>query len=733
MIFRHRRLFCLSLFAVLSVFVAEHLPHDVKGTAFWALLALAFVFLCLGAWKRRFLVFVIALLLSATACLSSYQISYKKDAVAPLAEEATDMTVTVHTPLGKYKNGYLADGRLSLLVDGKWLSLPVKVHSPIAVAVGDVLFGEADFTPTEADSYQATQGIYGTVKYLDECKRVDRLSSPMLSLSKLREDIAKHIRSRMPNENGELLCALLIGVRDGLPDTFTRDMGRIGTAHMLSLSGMHLVVLTTGIALILKRLRLGKQWRVLLLSAFAVFFMLLTGLSSSVLRAGFMLLFSSLPLFMREERDSLSSLTAAVAVILLWEPYALWDIALWLSALSTLGILFFFDRRKWAEGGAPSPRRRILGYISLSLSVTLAATLATLPLTLCTFGRLPLLSPLANLLLSPLVQVALYLSVAVVFLGGIPLVSTVTSFVCKAVFALSDALADIPRTVLTFKSPTSLVLVFLLFALLLTYFAFVSRRRFSFRVPVALCLLFSLLLSGTEVYARLSHHGELSVSYYSAEWRESDALLFTYRGERLLAVFSDFSRIFSAEEDALASVGDELDGFLLPYYTKHAGDYVKALLERKKVFCLYLPTPQTESEKTMYTEILSVAAKEEARIVTTNPQTPFFFGTLTASPIFLDKKRHTASYEFLFGYSRIQYYGGNTLKFGNAPHAQRADAVIFGSYGGRPRYIYSREAFIAPNAHVLCGDTDSFPFSDPRGIVFARTGTVYIPMETSHS
>ncbi len=738
MIFRHRRLLCLSLFALLSVAVAEQLPHAYKAPVFWTALTLALVLFALSLWKRRLLTVALALLLSSLAVFSSYQISYKRDAVSHLKNEALDMTVTVVSVQGEDGRDYIANGHMSVLVEGEPLSLPVKVVCPSAPSIGDVLFGKATYTPFESGAFQASQGFYGTVRFLDACRVVDRASSPTLALSALRARIAARIRSALPDENGELLCALLIGVRDGLPDAFSRDMSRLGTVHMLSLSGMHLVVLTAGIAFLLKRLRLGRRLRVLFLSAFVVFFMLLTGLSSSVMRAGFMFLFSSLPFFLREERDSVSSLTAAVALIAVWEPYAIADLSLWLSALSTLGILLFFDRWQTERERRPSLAKRCLRYAALSLSVTLAATLVTLPLTLCVFGTLPLLSPIGNLLLSPLTQLALYLGLAVAVLGSVPVLSWTVSVICKPIFTISSALGDIPNTVIALKHPVSLPLVFLLFALLLGYFLFTPKRRFPFRFPVTVCVCFSVLLTGVEGFSRLIHREELTVSYYSAEGEESDVLLFSYRGDKLLTVFSDFSYLQSAERQAPRDAAGELDGFLLPYYTKDSAEYTKALIQEQKVYALYLPTPQTAGEWAQYKDILSVAAACGTKTVATDDASPFFFGFLTASRIAFDLRLdgyapRFAAFSFLFGYSRISYYSADALTADAGGDARASDILVFGKYGNEPQVLFHPDDFIAPDAEVLCSTPTSFPFVRPSGFVFSYTGTAYLPMKTNIS
>lgn len=736
MVLKHRRLLVISLSLLLAVFAAEALPHAAKAIGFWLLLLLSLL-LFVFSWKRRRLfTVVLALCLAACAFFSSYQVTYRKSlAEVVAAEESSPCSVTVLSTTGEQEDFYLAEGELHTTLNGKSVMLRVKIISPIAVRAGDVLFGDGSFAVAEDNSYMASNGFYGTVSYND-CKRVDTLTGVKYAIGNLRTALCERIKNSVPEENGALLCALLLGIRDGIPAELARDMARIGTTHMLSLSGMHLAVLTAGIAFLLKCLRLGRRVRTLALSLFVVFFMLLTGLSSSVLRAGFMFLLSAVPFFLREERDGLSSLTAAVAIICLFEPYAVGDLSLWLSALATLGILLLFDRKRSGDGRAVTVFARILRFFAFSLSVTFAATVTTLPLTLWTFGTLPLLSPLANLVLSPLVQLALYLALFVTALGAFPPLIWITTQLCKLIFTIARFFGDFPHTVLSFENSPLLPVVWIGSIALLSYFLFCPRKRFLFRVPVIICLSTALVIGGFSGVAHLSRRDMLTVTYYADTRRGTDAMLFRYKEERLLTVVSDFEAIGTAERSALAETAGEVDGFLLPYYAEGTKDYVEALLSSYKIYRLYIPSPDTHREREDYAAILESAAQHGVPTVAFSEDTAFFFGFLTVSRLYESgnaNRPHGMVAELLFGYSRIGYYSASTLSNSHRFETQRQDLLIFGAYGIPIHQGFLREDFIKREAAILCPSPHFFPFSDASEISFALTGEVYLPMRTEKS
>ncbi len=232
----------------------------------------------------------------------------------------------------------------------------------------------------------------------------------------------------------EFIPALLLGDRFGLgPDTLDL-FSRATLSHSLALSGLHLgYAATLGylagriIFMLLQPLlaRYGKapparrKCEILMALPPAVAYIWLGGASPSLLRAGLMLFFWGLLLWLERPAVLLDGLLWAVSLILLFDPLALFDLRLQLSALSICAIAlatpwlgrlarkFSFKPRKPGLK-LPWPRRianRMLQGLIYMLGISLAAQLALLPFSLSVFGLVGLAWPL-NALWLPVLGLA---------------------------------------------------------------------------------------------------------------------------------------------------------------------------------------------------------------------------------------------------------------------------------------------------------------------------------------
>jgi competence protein ComEC len=188
---------------------------------------------------------------------------------------------------------------------------------------------------------------------------------------------------------------------------------------------------------------------------------LFAGASASVVRAGAM---AGVVLLARETgragRAS-AALGWAAAILLLADPGLIADPGFQLSSLATGGIL------AWANGLqaalARAGRGRVPAWLAESLSVSLAAQAATLPVVLLVFGRLAIISPAINLLIVPLVAPVMAAALVAMLGGGIALVGGPTVIATLAglpAWALLTAMctiirggADLPFASLTFEAP----------------------------------------------------------------------------------------------------------------------------------------------------------------------------------------------------------------------------------------------------------------------------------------
>ncbi len=202
-------------------------------------------------------------------------------------------------------------------------------------------------------------------------------------------------RSALRGLNLDLLHGLLFGERFRESPAQRRLVGelqRTGTVHLLSVSGLHVGLVAGFLNLILGWCGLTRQIRAVPIAAAIGFYALLSGLEPPVLRAGLMLLFC----FAIERVDPAARLFLAGLLLLLTDPYNLFDLGFQLSFAATLGLVWLFP----ALRGAFPSQSRWRRWVRDCLLFSLAAQLPLIPILVYHFQQVVWIGPLANLLLS---------------------------------------------------------------------------------------------------------------------------------------------------------------------------------------------------------------------------------------------------------------------------------------------------------------------------------------------
>lgn len=261
-----------------------------------------------------------------------------------------------------------------------------------------------------------------------------------------------------PGASGGLLQGVLLGDRSRLPEDVEREFQRTGLTHILALSGYNISILMAVFLGVMGRRRGAIAMAIVVIALFVV----MVGPSASIVRAAITgsLLLLSQTLGRPQAAGRLCLITAAL--LTLENPRLLrYDVGFDLSFLATLGIIY----------GEPLLRptfQRLPKLLAESCSVTLAAGILTAPLILLTFGSVSLVSPLANMLVVPLIPwmmlggfVATSLSFVSLSLGEIVAVST--DWLTQAAVGSADWLATWPAASIEFQSARPfLAAVFLL-------------------------------------------------------------------------------------------------------------------------------------------------------------------------------------------------------------------------------------------------------------------------------
>ncbi|WP_169719321.1 DNA internalization-related competence protein ComEC/Rec2 [Desulfovirgula thermocuniculi] len=329
----------------------------------------------------------------------------------------------------------------------------------------------------------------------------------------LKERLLAVNRQALPPEKAALLNGIVFGVQ-GPVEQKTRDLfGEAGVVHILSVSGLHVGLVLGGLLFLLKLVHLPSRWTAPVASPLLVLYALLCGLGPAVSRSTLMALFLLWARRLGRPYSWPAALAGSALLILALDPFSLYDIGFQLSFAATWGILSWGPvldgwLQKWPI--RPAWMRGILW-------VTLAAQLATLPLTARYYNYVSPVSLLSNIAAVPLSGLLLALGMAAAASGLLcpafaSLVHASTSLALDALVALISFCRDLPGAVVYVPTPPwALVAAWYLCGSLVFReggggAASPSRRRTLLAASGALVVLLYLLVFGIPGGSRLEAH-----------------------------------------------------------------------------------------------------------------------------------------------------------------------------------------------------------------------------------
>lgn len=279
----------------------------------------------------------------------------------------------------------------------------------------------------------------------------------------IRRAAGERLFAVLPRREAGLAAGILVGLRDLVDRSVAASFTTAGLSHVVAISGWNIAQVA---AVILSLLRwLPRRPRSLIVIAAIALYTLLAGGSASVVRAAVM---GAVALLARESGRKGGAGTAlglAIWALLLADPQMATDIGFQLSSAATVGLL------SWAtplqERLAARAWRRLPGWLLEAIAVSTAAQAATLSLVLFHFGRLSLVSPLANLVAAPLIAPVMLLSLVGLLVGvvaalGVPVFLLAPAVVAvwtglAALIAIADLSAAVPFASLSLPPPVDLV------------------------------------------------------------------------------------------------------------------------------------------------------------------------------------------------------------------------------------------------------------------------------------
>ena len=558
---------------VIGLAVAACLQNVLAGLLAAALLLLAVLLIAVKPLRSPKLILVTIVTGLAFGC--SFLIThFQYEPTLLLADKTVEISGTV-TDVFRSSSG-TPGVTVRLDRDITKTPLPVKVNLYINIdaelRIADRIETTAHFyTPSDQyGTYSTTSkadGIYlnGSVWNTAVTVTTDDNFHISRFLADFREGIKKTIGTLFSARDAGVFQAMLLGDKSALDDDTYRDFVHTGIIHVLVVSGLHLSILSQFVIRTLKLLHVRRKLRYAIGIGVVFCFMAIAGFHPAVNRAGLMLMLVYSGRLFNRESDSLTSLGLAGIVFTLFSPYLVLDIGFQLTYLSTLGILLFCSKMTSGILRLLHTENRFVAWIVGLFCVTLSVMVTTLPLTVYYFKAVPVLSPVFNVLISPLVTLILSGGIIAVLLAAFPLLSVVASVLAagvsvliKAVCGLASLCTAIPFSYLAVNE--RFVYFWMLATIILFGFVYAKcnfRRKYLFTASLSAVVLAVSVLTHALLYRETVNLSVCTIGEDSAVLIECEGRSVALGCNPIIKELGDRSRSqfdLVVEDDDLASV-----------------------------------------------------------------------------------------------------------------------------------------------------------------------------------
>lgn len=420
------------------------------------------------------------------------------------------------------------------------------------------------------------------------------------------------------------LTAELTGDKSAMDDGDYLAMQETGLAHLFAVSGLHCAFLVTLMALLISR-------RQRLLCAVTIplllFYMVMVGMSPSVVRACIMQIFLLIAPLFRRGSDPLTSLAAALLVILLCNPFAAASVSLQLSFSATLGMVLLSPRlykllTGWYKGKCRL-LRTALCFVAANLSATLSAVVFTAPLTAWYFRIFVLVAPLSSLLAVSAAGWSFMAAFVTVLLGFVwlPLASLlgwISWVLVRYILWIANGMMSWRYHAVYFTNP------YLIYWLLFLYAAFIGcaatpdgKRKYLLASALSVLTLTAAIWVNRQDY----QYGVLTA--LTLDVGQGESVILTSGGETALVdcgSSNSYKDPGGLAADTLHSMGvRELSAVVVTHYHADHTNGLYEVLRRIPVQTIYLP--DIEDEYGVRERLVSLAEEKGAQVTYVTKET----------------------------------------------------------------------------------------------------------------
>lgn len=569
------------------------------------------------------------------------------------------------------------------------------------ISTGDVIRAEGVISEFESSedgfdqrSYYFSRGYSARIDSLESVsvvKYADRTRLP--TLAGMRKTVTDRLKLATDEHTGGFLSALIMGDKSALDGNTNLNYSIIGISHILALSGMHLVIISETLRRILSRLRLNKRIILIISTGFCLFYMAITGFSASVVRSAVMLTITNSLFLLVGAHDSYTTLPLSVVLILIVQPFAVFDISLWLSAFATLGVLIFAELEEKREKKDHGILLASLIYIKQSIFVTILAVGASYLLMMNYFDTQSVFAPIATLIFSVPINFLIFAGFAALICYpvlpiGKPIILITDTINEAAEFAASVQWASFSMDYLPVKV--------LIIAFTVLFYATIVLKVKNMRAMISLLLV--LFFSGYAVGVALTQSERSTNEFTYISGEASDIVLMKWDGE--ISLIRNGRHTASAAYNDIAELKGRhitsVDSLVITSYADGAVTYTQTFCNNIKTGTIYMPKPIGSKETALARDMAYMLSLYGTDLDLYDPEIPIALGRCEYFPLLNEPYtgngaadcvytiRYRGEYYTYLSIGMTQYNAAFSRKI-----AYSSQYLIFGSQGERPPSSHS--------------------------------------------
>jgi competence protein ComEC len=355
-----------------------------------------------------------------------------------------------------------------------------------------------------------------------------------VSVTSIAADIRKNINNALikngfkGNELG-VVDALLLGQRQEISAELLQSYAGAGAIHILAVSGLHVGILLLLLTFLFKPLHYFKHGKIIASVCVIVLlwlFAILAGLSASVVRAVSMFTAIAIGMYSNRASNIYHTLIISMFFLLLFNPFYLFEVGFQMSYIAVFSIVYIQPKlyNLW------QPKFWIVDETWQLFTVSIAAQLGVLPLSLYYFHQFPSLFFISNLVLIPLLGVILGVGILVILLAVLNLLPL---FLAKGYIIAIEQMNNFISWVASYKIfiiqniTFSILMLLGFYLLLITFLKWTEKLNFN----RSILLLFSIIaLQSIFIFEKYQLQSNQNLIVFN---KTAESMIATRLGEKL--------------------------------------------------------------------------------------------------------------------------------------------------------------------------------------------------------